>query len=92
MAIDYFGPEVAALVCATFVFVGSVIGGAGASMGKYGVIVGGEVILGLGSSRWSNSVIINLLLAGLLTLGFKLLWRRVRTCFTRIGSMHHILA
>ncbi|KAK4705032.1 phenol 2-monooxygenase (NADPH), partial [Phenoliferia sp. Uapishka_3] len=49
VAIDYYGAEWLSLGASSFILLGSIIAGVGASTKSYGTLVAGEVIVGLGS-------------------------------------------
>lgn len=51
LAVDYYGPELGALVSSVFVLLGSLTAAIGASRASFDTIVAGEIILGLGSSK-----------------------------------------
>lgn len=52
IAIDYYGPEIGSLVSSLFNMVGALIAAIGASRGSYHMLVGGQIILGLGTSKF----------------------------------------
>ncbi|KAJ6565492.1 major facilitator superfamily domain-containing protein [Mycena vulgaris] len=50
IAIDWFGPEWGSLLSSTFILLGNIVGGIGASRSSYRALIAGNVILGLGSN------------------------------------------
>nr|AOR51678.1 MFS general substrate transporter [Phaffia rhodozyma] len=50
IAIDYYGSSWGSMVSSIFIFIGAILGGVGASTKSYGLIVGGQIIMGFGST------------------------------------------
>ncbi|KAK4940849.1 hypothetical protein LTR10_019121 [Elasticomyces elasticus] len=48
--LDYYGVEWGSMVCSIFIFLGAVVSAAGSNQDSFGLVVGGRVIMGFGST------------------------------------------
>jgi len=92
IAIDYYGPEIGALVSSVFIFLGAIIAAVGASKSSFNTLVAGEVILGLGSTtiETSQSKLYTHWFYGKhlgLVFGIDIAWGRVTNTVSRVTSV-----
>jgi MFS family permease len=48
--IDYYGPNIGSLTSSVFIFVGACLSALGASLSSFGLVVGGQILFGFGST------------------------------------------
>ncbi|KAH7311536.1 major facilitator superfamily domain-containing protein [Stachybotrys elegans] len=49
-ALDYYGVEWGSLACSVFIFLGAVVSAAGSNQDSFGLVMGGRIIMGFGST------------------------------------------
>nr|XP_018999164.1 uncharacterized protein I203_08308 [Kwoniella mangroviensis CBS 8507]OCF62625.1 hypothetical protein I203_08308 [Kwoniella mangroviensis CBS 8507] len=88
LGIDYWGATYASIICSTFIMLGAIISAAGSNTSRFGLVVGGRILMGFGSmviesaqlklyTHWFRGS--NLALA----IGVDLAWSRVISVISR---------
>ncbi|OCF54367.1 hypothetical protein L486_08281 [Kwoniella mangroviensis CBS 10435] len=49
LGIDYWGATYASIICSTFIMLGAIISAAGSNTSRFGLVVGGRILMGFGS-------------------------------------------